>query len=449
MRQGTVFKRCTQCGARIDAKARRCGECDGDRHTWAFVVDLAPPGAPRKQRKKGGFATKREALVAMAEVQAAAVSGGYVAPTRQTVGHYLALWLPTAKARLRASAYDACELHVRTYIVPRIGDLPLHALTPTRARALYAELAESGGVRQRCQRCGAPAGSARKDGDGRSLCQADVDGRPCSGSEFAAARLSAKSVHNIHRTLSRALSDAVNDGLVPRNAAERCHTMPESPEQQTWSADEVRRFLAHVASDRLVALWRVAATTGIRRGELVGLRWRDVDLEVGRITIAQQRAKGAGMVSAGPTKTRRSRRLVSLDATTVAALRAHRTAQVEERLRFGAGWVDSGLVFCRPDGSPIHPDRVTQLFRVHSAAARLPWIKVHGLRHTHATLMLLAGVHPKVVQERLGHSSIAITLDTYSHAVPAMQEDAASLAADLIDAAGDHSVTSLAQRREQ
>lgn len=304
MRQGTVFKRCTQCGARIDAKARRCGKCGGDRHTWAFVVDLAPPGAPRKQRKQGGFATKREALVAMAEVQAAAVTGGYVAPTRQTVGHYLALWLPTAKARLRASAYDACELHVRTYIVPRIGDLPLHALTPTRARALYAELAESGGVRQRCQRCKAPAGTARRDGDGRSVCQADANGRPCGGSEFNAGGLSAKSVHNIHRTLSRALSDAVNDGLLPRNPVERCHTMPESPEQQTWSAHEVRRFLAHVATDRLVAMWRVAATTGIRRGELVGLRWRDVDLEAGRITIAQQRAKGAGVVAAGPTKTR-------------------------------------------------------------------------------------------------------------------------------------------------
>lgn len=388
MRQGTVFKRCTRCGDRIDVKARRCGKCGGDRHTWAFVVDLAPPGAPRKQRKQGGFATKREALAAMAEVQSAAVTGGYVAPTRQTVRQYLEIWLPTAKARLRASAYDACELHVRTYIVPRIGDLPIHALAPTRVRALYAELVKSGGVRKRCQRCGAPAGTARKDTDGRSLCQADLDGRPCGGSEFIAGGLSAKSVHNIHRTLSRALSDAANDGLLPRNPAERCHTMPESPEQQTWSADELRRFLVHVASDRLSAMWRVTATTGIRRGELVGLRWRDVDVEAGRITIAQQRSKGAGTVSAGPTKTRRSRRLVSLDATTVAVLRAHRTEQVEERLRFGAGWVDSGLVFCRSDGSPLHPDRVTQMFP-HPQRRRRPAVDqgarpaAHA-RHAHA-----------------------------------------------------------------
>lgn len=355
MREGMVFKRCTRCGGRIEAKARRCGKCGGDKYTWSFVVDLAPPGAPRKQRKQGGFATKGEALAAMAEVQSAVTTGGYVAPSRQTVRQYLETWLPTAKGRLRASAYDACELHVRTYLNPRIGDLPLHALAPTRVRALYAELVESGGVRKRCTRCGAPAGSARRDDDGRLLCRAEVHGRLCGGDEFAARGLSAKSVHNVHRTLSRALRDAVNDGLLPRNPAERCHTMPESPEQQSWSSDELRTFLAHVADDRLAAMWRVAAMTGIRRGELVGLRWRDVDLDAGRITIAQQRAKGAGAVVAGPTKTRRSRRLVSLDAATVAALRGHRAGRGAAALRRRVGRLGAGLLPSRRVAAPSRP----------------------------------------------------------------------------------------------
>lgn len=337
-------------------------------------------------------------------MQSAASIGGYVAPSKMTVAGYLHDWLPVAKARLRTGAYDACKLHVDTYIVPRIGDLPLHALTASRVKALYAELSQTGR-----QRGGGP--------------------------------LSAKSVHNVHRTLSRALSDAVSDRLLPRNPAERCHTMPESPEQPTWSADELRRFLEHVADDDLAAMWRVAATTGVRRGELVGLRWRDVDLDPGRLSIVQQRAKGDGTVSAGPTKTRRGRRLIALDPTTVAALRAHRKTQTEYRLMLGQGYRDSGLVFCLADGTPLHPDAVTSRFRHRVKEAGLPWIKLHGLRHTHATLMLRAGVHPKVVQERLGHSSIAITLDTYSHAIPAMQEDAASTVAALVDNSGDHSVT--------
>lgn len=176
-----------------------------------------------------------------------------------------------------------------------------------------------------------------------------------------------------------------------------------------------------------------AATTGLRRGELVGLRWPDVDFHAGRIAVVQQRAKGGGTVAVGPTKTKRSRRLVSLDAGTIAALRQHREAQDKEKELLGAAYGDEDLVFCRPDGSALHPDRVTQLFRGHVRRAGLPRIKLHGLRHSHATLMLRAGVHPKVVQERLGHSSIAITLDTYSHAIPAMQEDAASRVARIVD----------------
>ena len=364
------------------------------------MVDIGVDGGPRQQRSRGGFATKREAVTAMNELQQSALRGTYVAPSKLTVAEYLEQWLPSARARLRPGAYDACESHVRAYIAPRIGGLPLQALTPTKVKALYAELRSDG----------------RQRGGGA---------------------LSAKTVHNVHRTLSRAWNDAVTDRLLLIDPADRVHRQPESPEMPTWSAAQLRSFLDNVAKDEHAALWRVAATTGIRRGELAGLQWSDVDLAGGRITVVRQRAKGAGTVTSGPTKTRRSRRLVSIDDRTVEALRNHRKEQLELRLLLGAGHRDHDLVFCLYDGRPFHPDRLTQMFRDRCKEAGLPYIKLHGLRHTHATLMLRAGIHPKVVQERLGHSSIAITLDTYSHAIPSMQEDAAARVAALIDEPGE------------
>ncbi|MGH2603555.1 MAG: hypothetical protein ACRDJ9_29740, partial [Dehalococcoidia bacterium] len=147
MRRGRVYKRCGRCGRGLPGKTRSCPHCGHDRYSWAYKVDVAPPGAPRDRKHKAGFATKREALAAMNELQAGVARGAYVAPTRMTVRVFLEEWLLSAKARLRPGAYDACELHVRRYIVPRIGDLPLQGLTRKRVQRLYAELAESGRIR--------------------------------------------------------------------------------------------------------------------------------------------------------------------------------------------------------------------------------------------------------------------------------------------------------------
>ncbi len=165
-----------------------------------------------------------------------------------------------------------------------------------------------------------------------------------------------------------------------------------------WTAAELRAFLAAVEGDRLYGLWLLAASTGMRRGELLGLHWPDVDL--------------------GPA--------------TVAGLKAWRKHQTAERLAWGPARTDASLVFTREDGRPLHPREVTRAFTRHVLAAELPIIRLHDLRHTHATLALAAGVHPKIVQERLGHANIAITLDTYSHAVPALEEQAAATVARLV-----------------
>ncbi|MFN8186366.1 MAG: site-specific integrase [Gaiellales bacterium] len=200
---------------------------------------------------------------------------------------------------------------------------------------------------------------------------------------------------------------------------------------KTWSAEELRSFLEHVRHDRLYALWLVAATTGARRGELAGLKWDAVDLESRRISIRRTLISVGYRIEWSEPKTENGRRSVALDPTTAEALRVHRMRQLEERLLLGQDYDDNNLVFAREDGAPIHPERISTMFGQHVSAARLPRIRLHDLRHTHATLALQAGVHPKVVSERLGHADVGLTLNVYSHAIPALHETAAALVADL------------------
>jgi integrase len=266
---------------------------------WAFKLELPPDPATGKRRQKwvSGFRTRKEAQAARDDARARLRVGAYLAPSRETVGDYLTTWLAGVRGEYAPGAFDAAKLHVERYIIPRIGAVRLAELTTPMVKAFYADVAETGRVR----------------GD-----------QP----------LSAKTVHNVHRTLSRALNDAVAE-LPPRilvNPAARAHKVPPSPEQPTWTAEQLRRFYLHIEDDRLFALWRLAATTGLRRGELAGLRWVDVDLDAGHLTLRVQRAKGGGSVVERQLKGKRGR-LVSLDPATAAALRAHRTGQLEERMR--------------------------------------------------------------------------------------------------------------------
>jgi len=366
---------------------------------WSYRIDLGddPTTGRRRQLERGGFATKRMAQKALREALTELDRGEFVEASAKPLAEYLGEWLKGERLRLRPGAFDATKGHVDSYIAPRLGHVTLKALTRPMVRGFYADLREAGRVR---------------------------GGGP----------LSAKTVYNVHRTLSRALEAAVEDRLIPRNPAKRGFSAPDSPVQATWTARQLREFLEGMADDRLYALWRVAVTTGLRRGELAGLRWNDVQLEAGRLAVVQQLAKGAGTVSAGPTKTKRSRRPVPLDARTVEALRAHRARQDDERATWGEAYDPHGLVFCLENGTPLHPDAVTKRLRRHARRLGLPWIGLHGLRHSYATLLLEAGVHPKIVQERLGHSSITVTMDIYSHVIPSLQGEAADLGAALVDA---------------
>jgi len=243
-------------------------------------------------------------------------------------------------------------------------------------------------------------------------------------------------VRYIATILHAALDDAVRWGRVTTNVANRADppsaSAARAPEMLFWTRAELGRFLALLDGDRYRPPFLFLATTGCRRGEALGLRWKDVDLEAGRASIRQTVTSVRHRIRIAPRTKKGKGRLIELDAETVACLRSWRAKQAEERLALGEGYRDDDLVFCHPDGRPYDPDRFSREFSRRVERWDLRRIRVHDLRHTWAVLALTAGVHIKVVSERLGHSSIAVTADIYSHVLPEMQADAAEKVANLI-----------------
>jgi integrase len=223
----------------------------------------------------------------------------------------------------------------------------------------------------------------------------------------------------------------VADGLLRYNPAARAHRPTRSKtEMRVWSSAQLDQFLSSVQHEATFPLWRLAATTGMRRGELLGLSWGDVDLDRARLTVRRQLIRIGRRTGFGRPKTEAGRRCISLDPTTVEVLRRHRDGHAVTRRAAGFSHsAEPDLVFCRPDGNGRDPDVVSHQFADLIRLAGLPKIRLHDLRHTHATLALQAGVHAKVVQERRGHASVKVTLDTYSHVMPPMHQEAAALVA--------------------
>lgn len=403
--------RCGKCGGKVERK--RCASCGAEGHSsWYYRVDVGTVNGQRDRRTKGGFATKSEALAAMAKLQKDKTDGTHVEGSRQTVGQYLDGWLLGVK--VRGSTYNSYRLSVDR-LRPHIGQVPLQALTRAQVKAAYNAI-----------------------GDGGRSTKGNKKGGP----------LKDKTVHNTHLALVTALKAAVEDRKLTFNPAQAAHKLvKDRPEMKTWLAGELRAFYSQTqdlpsAPLPSYPLWRLAASTGMRRGEVLGLRWRDVDFDAGRLSVLQQvariRRKGAdGKVEVlwgfGPPKTKAGRRSIALDRVTVDALKARRGTWAAEKVKAGKVYKDDDLVFCKVDGSRLDPDVVSAVFERLVRKSGLPRIRFHDLRHTHATLGLAAGVHPKVMSERLGHSSITITLDLYSHAIPALGADAADRIAAVVD----------------
>lgn len=388
---------------------------------WFFVVDVSPVGAPkRRQVRQRGFKTKREALEELQKLQDQARTGGYVQPSKQTLGAFLSEWIETIRPTIRPSTWASYERNLRVHVIPRIGDFPLQGIDPGTIARLYAALLVDGhrGVN----------GYAKPSDE-------STNARP--------AGLSPRTVSYIGTILHRALGDAVQWGRLARNPADAVKR-PKVPSASStvvaWDAATLGDFLARSQTyrgkgghpDRYYALWLLLATTGLRRGEALGLRWSDVDLNARVLSVSQTMIAIEHEQAIGTPKTAAGARGIELDNATVSTLREHRRAQLEERLLMGAGFTDHGFVFCLPDGQPYHPERVSTEFDRRVKKWALPRVTLHGLRHTWATLALRGGVHPKVVQERLGHSTIGVTLNTYSHVSVGMQREAAETVAGLI-----------------
>ena len=239
--------------------------------------------------------------------------------------------------------------------------------------------------------------------------------------------LGPSTVRYVHRIVRKALHEAVRSNPLFRNPADLAKPPRANPPGnfKTWNAEELRTFLGACATQRLYAALRLAAMTGMRRGEVLGLRWRDVEVDQSRLAVVQALILVENKLTFSQPKTARGRRLVALDGETIAVLKAHRARQNAEKLALGAAYQDGGLVFAKEDGSPVHPGHLTVLFQRLARQAGLPRIRLHELRHSHATLAFAAGVHPKVVSERLGHASPAFTMQVYSGSVQALHDEAA------------------------
>ena len=358
--------------------------------SWSYVIRVPDPDTGvSKPRWVGGFATEEAAKAARDEARIRARRGEYVDRSVSTVADYLAEWIETHATTVKPKTLAGYRHDIDHYIVPRIGHMRLQALRPAVISRLYRDLTEQG----------------------------SRDGGP----------LSAWTVSHIHRTLRKALADAVNvEQLLAVNPAERSKRPRHHVAEPTrvWTTQQLGDFLITARSHRLYAFYRLAAYTGARRGELLYLRWQAVDLDAAEVTFGGSTAVIRGQRIEGTTKGGRSR-VVSIDYETVTILREHRLRQAEERRSAGSAWADNGdLTFTTRWGAPLYPDTVTALMSklidrhnksVADPAQALPHARLHDLRHLHATTLLLAGVPVHVVAARLGHADPAVTLRVYSH----------------------------------
>lgn len=436
----------------------------GDRYYVKLELDPDPATGHRRQKWHSGYRTKREAERARINLLSKLDSGEYVEPSRQTLGDFLDEWLRAIEPTVRPSTFESYSRNMRNHVVAHIGSVRLNRVDAGTLNGLYAHLLAAGRRRPSRSGRGYPpvvveralelraegltleetaerlradleeADHITKDTLASLLRRHRVD--PGDG-ETTHRRLDPRTVNYVHTIVHRAFKDAVRWGRLARNpadAADPPRGSRKSDGVDSWDAPTLREFLAtsSTSGDLLHALWVLLATTGMRRGEALGLRWSDVDLDAKRLSIVQTIIQVRSEVKVGEPKTARGRRPVGLDARTVAVLREHRRRELEQRLLVGADFEDRDLVFHHPDGSCLKPDAVSATFARRVRSGGFPKLTLKGLRHTWATLALEQGVHPKVVQERLGHSTIAVTLDIYSHVSPILDDNAAQLVADLV-----------------
>ncbi|MFG1955197.1 tyrosine-type recombinase/integrase [Micromonospora sp. NPDC048830] len=413
---GVIFKRCgcrDTTGRRLE---QRCPRLSHRTHgSWYFHAS-APNMLGRSERiRRGGFPTKAAARRARDE---------WLASTSEertarswTVERWLRYWLST-RTKLRPTTLLHYTRDVEQVLIPWLGTLCLADLDARRLRAIFAEIAKT------TNRKGLPQ--------------------------------SASAMQHLRTTLRAALNLAVREGVIASNPArhievtgyrkphaqvwtearvQEWHRTGERPAVAVWTVEHLATFLTTVVDDSLFALWWLIALRGLRRGEACGLRWTELDLDHGLLFIVRNRTTAGYQVVEGAPKTSAGARAVALDKRTVKVLREHRRRQIEQRARrlaAGKAWHDSGYVFVRSDGTPIHPGYASCRFRLLVHQTNVPPIRLHDLRHGAASLAHEAGADLKTIQDLLGHASIVITADTYTSVLPLAQRRCADATAKLV-----------------
>lgn len=363
---------------------------------WAIILDIRDPETGKRKRKWHSFAgTKREAQKECARLITDMQSGSYIEPSKLTVAELMLRWLDHARAHVSPRTHERYSEIVKKNLNPALGAVLLTRLRPVQISEAYAKALASG----------------RRDGKGG---------------------LAPTTVVYMHRLLKQALGQAVKWELLNRNPADAVD--PPKVEREamtTFDIEQTAQLLDGLKGSRLLVPVMLGVMCGLRRGEIVALRWRNVDLATGRLSIMESAEQTAAGIRYKPPKSGRGR-TVALPSSLLEHLRLHRVQQAQEFLRLGSRPTEATFVYTQEDGEPLQPRSLTQAWRKIAASGELPRIRFHDLRHAHATHLLARGVHPKVASERLGHSRVGITLDLYSHVLPGMQEDAAARVDDAL-----------------
>jgi integrase len=360
--------------------------CKRGKNSYSIKISLGKDATTGKYKSqwvsiKG---TKKDAEKRLAELLHQLDNGTFMKPGKTTLAEYLERWLQDyVKPNLSPRGFERYQGIIAKHLIPDFGSMTLTQLKPEHLQKHY---------------------TARLNGG-----------------------LSARTIRYHHAVIHKALQTAVKWGLVGRNVADGVDVPRIHPnEMQTWDEDDVTSFLEVAKGSPYYALFYTALFTGMRRSELLALRWQDIDFIFSQIYVNRSlhHLKDGSYVFTEP-KSARSRRTIALSPLAILALKEHREKQALERAMLGIPLKDDDLVFSTLEGKPLRPNTITRSWTMLAPRAGVKVIRLHDARHTHASLMLKQGIHPKIVQERLGHASIQMTLDTYSHVAPGLQQAAA------------------------
>jgi integrase len=356
---------------------------------WQVVLDGGKAAdGKRKQFFRTVIGPKRAAHAALAEMHRELQTGAFVEPNRLTVSEFLDKWLADMRSRVSPNTWERYSLAIRRHLKPHLGQRQLVKLEPLQLTTLYTHLQEHGGVNR--------------------------------------GALSARTVRHTHVILRSALRQAVKWRLLTRDPSDAVSApRPHRNEMRALTDAEMATLLGQARGSRLHLPILLAMSTGLRRSEIFGLRWNDVDFEANQLAVRQTLQESRKILYIREPKSGKSRRTVALSSLVIDALKSHRATQATERIALGDAYRDQDLVLAKYDGLPWKPNSICTLFKALVKRANLGHVRFHDLRHSHATQLLRLGVPAKVVSERLGHATIGITMDTYTHVIPGMQEDAA------------------------